>query len=206
MENQTVPNPTPEPVVSQVPVVEPKRKFPVMYLVLLLLSLGLLASTAFLYYQNQQLKTILASYQTQTVATPTPSSQSPSPTLDPAANWKTYTNDTYKLSFKYPSNLNIEINQVDTANYVQVIFDKSSNNSFNIKASVKYPINQPKFLLDTESTGTKNINGKLWSVFELPNGSLGMQLEENSILYSVIYPVSEGTVVDQILSTFQFTK
>lgn len=101
---------------------------------------------------------------------------------------------------------NIEIHQVDTSNYVQVIFDKSLSSSFTVKASTKYPPNQPRYLLDTESVGTKNINGKLWSLFELPGGSLGMQLEENLTLYSIIYPVSEKAIVDQILSTFKFTE
>lgn len=55
-----------------------------------------LAAVVFLYYQNQQLKTTLASYQTQ--ATPTPSA-----TPDLTANWTTYTDPRGVYSFKYPS-------------------------------------------------------------------------------------------------------
>lgn len=60
--------------------------------IFVLLSLG---AVAFLYYQNQQLKSMLASYQTP-VASPTPIA-----TSDPTINWKTYT---YKdITFKYPA-------------------------------------------------------------------------------------------------------
>ncbi|KKR70855.1 MAG: Kielin/chordin-like protein [Candidatus Woesebacteria bacterium GW2011_GWA2_40_7b] len=184
-----------QPITSMDQTPKPKNNFLVPLAVLLVVvSLG---SLGFWAYKNYLARPKPLAEE----GLPTPTSEV---TPDPTANWKTYVNSAYKLSFRYPNELNIETNQVDTANYVQVIFDKSLSNSFTIKASTKYPINQPKFLLDTESTGTKNINGKLWSVFELPNGSLGMQLEENSILYSIIYPVSEGTIVDQILSTFQF--
>lgn len=65
----------------------------------ILLSLG---AVAFLYYQNQQLKTMLASYQTS-VASPTST-----PTADPTANWKTFSASfgSIKYTFKYPQNLN----------------------------------------------------------------------------------------------------
>ncbi len=92
----TYPNPVPETVLTskQVEVVEDKPKsspiLPVILVLLLLLSLG---STAFLYYQNTQLKNMLASY--QTIVSPAPSA-----TTDSAANWKTYA--AKKFSFKYP--------------------------------------------------------------------------------------------------------
>ena len=54
---------------------------------------------AFLYYQNQQLKTMLASYQTP-IASPAPTA-----TADPTTNWKTYSSKTLPLTFKYPSNM-----------------------------------------------------------------------------------------------------
>lgn len=66
--------------------------------IFVLLALG---AVAFLYYQNQQLKTMLASYQTQTAPTPTT-------TTNPTASWKTYTNSTYNFSFKYPPNVFIK--------------------------------------------------------------------------------------------------
>lgn len=57
------------------------------------------SALAFLYYQNQQLKQMLASYQAPTF-TPIPT-----PTSDPTANWKTYIDQKKLYSFKYPSDL-----------------------------------------------------------------------------------------------------
>ncbi|MEK7513725.1 MAG: hypothetical protein AAB430_01745 [Patescibacteria group bacterium] len=37
-----------------------------------------------------------------------PSAVLPLPSVDPTANWKTYTNTTYKLAFKYPQNFKFE--------------------------------------------------------------------------------------------------
>lgn len=93
MENQVVQNPTPEPTLTPVQVSEPKAKFPVMYLVLSLLILVLLTSTAFLYYQNIQLRNMLASYQ-QVQVSPTPSSISvqASPSAIPSQTQKPLTN------------------------------------------------------------------------------------------------------------------
>ncbi len=61
----------------------------------ILMSLGVII---FLYYQNQQLKSMLASYQTPVVS-PTPVA-----TTDPTANWKTYADPKYNFSIKYPQN------------------------------------------------------------------------------------------------------
>jgi hypothetical protein len=109
MENQTAQNPNPEPTLTPVQVSGPKTKFPVVYLVLSLFVLVLLASTVFLYYQNIQLKNMLLSYQAQPAISPTPTVyQSPVPTTDPTADWKTYTNADYGYMVKYPQNLETE--------------------------------------------------------------------------------------------------
>ena len=59
-----------------------------------LFVLASLSVVIFLYYQNQQLKNILTTYQS---ATPTPKA-----TNDPTANWKTFTDSKYGYSVKYP--------------------------------------------------------------------------------------------------------
>lgn len=61
--------------------------------IFVLLSLG---AVAFLYYQNQQLKSMLASYQTP-VSYPTPTA-----TTDPTADWETYVNSENGYSIKFP--------------------------------------------------------------------------------------------------------
>ncbi len=64
--------------------------------VFVLLSLG---AVVFLYYQNQQLKGMIAGYQTIAIS-PTPAT-----TADPTTNWKTYTNSQYGFEFKTPAQL-----------------------------------------------------------------------------------------------------
>ncbi len=82
--NPTVPNHVPDS----------SSKLPVLAMaIFVLLSLG---SVAFLYYQNQQLKTMLASYQAPVV------SATPTGTTDPTTDWKTYINTTYGYSIKHP--------------------------------------------------------------------------------------------------------
>lgn len=123
--------------------------------------------------------------------------------LEQTANWKTYTNDSYKITFQYPPNLEMEINQVYSRNYIEFIFDKNSPNPFTIKASTKYPANQTKYLIDTGPYGSRNIGDNVWDMYSLSLDE-GLQLEKNNVLYSVIYPPSRETTVNQILSTFQF--
>jgi hypothetical protein len=70
----------------------------------ILLSLG---AVAFLYYQNQQLKTMLASYQTQPTSTPTIKPvetliSTATPSATPKTGWKIYKNDQFGFEFSYP--------------------------------------------------------------------------------------------------------
>jgi len=99
-------NPVQETVPNHVPVSTPPTNRSLLIILFSFFILILLASTGFLYYQNQQLKKQLAGYQTQ----PTPS-----PTFDPTADWKTYTNHTHNISFRYsPSwNLTENVGQVE---------------------------------------------------------------------------------------------
>lgn len=76
----------------------------VSFAIFILLSLG---AVAFLYYQNQQLKTMLANYQTQPTITPTikPTEtliSTATPSATPKTGWKIYKNDQYGFEFSYP--------------------------------------------------------------------------------------------------------
>lgn len=101
MESQTpgIPIPTEKQSEAQKtaqasPVPQTNKPLIIGLVVIILLLLG---STGYLIYQNNLLRQQIA-------PSPTPTSPSPSPTADPTANWKTYTNDKYKVSFKYPEN------------------------------------------------------------------------------------------------------
>jgi hypothetical protein len=75
--------------------------------IFVVLSLGVVA---FLYYQNQALKSMLASLQTPVpVASPTPTA-----TADPTVGWKTYTNPKNTYTFEYPSGLSADTQAAGT--------------------------------------------------------------------------------------------
>jgi hypothetical protein len=69
---------------------------------------------------------MLASYQTQPAISPTPATyQSPVPTTDPTANWKTYINQKLGITVKYPSNLFFK--EIDPNYGMTLAFDSTSN-------------------------------------------------------------------------------
>lgn len=97
MENQTPDFSLPPQTPVSVPLASPKKPiFPILFAVLVLI---LLATVGIFAYQNKRLQQQIASLQVQ--STPIPS-VTPTPTIDPTANWKTYTNTTLGFELKYP--------------------------------------------------------------------------------------------------------
>lgn len=183
--------------------------------VFVLLALG---AVAFLYYQNQQLKGILASYQT----TPSPA---PTATADPTANWKTYTDSVHNISFKYPDTWTLDDKNANVDQNAQLILTKeqakiamalnmygiggagrdyqgepvvfSGLNLYEYKVAQSYNNTQIIGLTDslTKSLGFFQFNGKTYSI---------------TLTYPDSYDQDQtGQILkgefDQILSTFQFT-
>lgn len=110
-ENQnTIPiqNPVPEqpPVTPLPPVEKPKPKFPTAIIIGIIIFLLIAGSAAGFYVFKQQ--------KSKTVVKPAPSvipgmtRNSVSPTPDPTANWKTYANNKYNFSIKYPPNITLD--------------------------------------------------------------------------------------------------
>ncbi len=155
----------------------------------------------------------------------------PSPTPDPMAGWRTYTNTLLGFSFKYPSKilpnegkenvfnkaLNVEFNQHTSQNsrpgdlYLTLLASPSA-------VSVDTYISQQSEPKDTTRTGT--VVGSKPAIMlyenpnimeELPNVPRYEAIFENS---GVLYVITLGgnnivkykTTYDQILSTFKFTR
>lgn len=169
---------------------------------IILLSVLLLISciiAGLFAYQVQNLAKEIKKLKTEELTT-----QTPSPTPDPVVNWKTYTNEKYRFSFNYPSDLPIDENSVESEGYLQLIFNKSVlPNNFIITARTKYLPNDVKNLHDSKPVDSLYVNSNKWGIFML-SAEDGFQIEKNKVLYTIIYPNSKKAAVDQIIYTFKF--
>lgn len=145
------------------------------------------------------------------------------PTSDPTVNWKTYTNQKYNFTFRYPGDWN-----TDDAGSLIAVSDTQDNYSLQIDAIEVYEsgycytwdketiisvagksarirngtyTGKPAEICGTPSL--KNANRTATQIFIPYQGSI-------ELLINYYYPVTEldtaKTTLTQILSTFKFTK
>ncbi|MEK7450661.1 MAG: PsbP-related protein [Patescibacteria group bacterium] len=154
---------------------------------------------------------------------------SPTPTLDPTANWKTYTNAVAGYSFKYPNDYQVMENQkksvdgvtVNVPNTTVILSSVLPNLNTNMQIGIHYE-NQlnnlsgdevaKKFGLSTNPT-IYTIDGKSGFIFtETPLGPYGSTIiyiirNNKSYTFTIESQVSYAQYkqyLDQILSTFRF--
>ncbi|MEI8143747.1 MAG: hypothetical protein WCG48_04005 [Candidatus Berkelbacteria bacterium] len=72
-------------------------------ILLVILAICIIGGGFFLWWQNRENNQIVTENTANTSSSPTSSLASSVSFVDPTAGWKTYTNTTYRLSFKYPS-------------------------------------------------------------------------------------------------------
>lgn len=191
-----------------------------------------LSVVAFLYYQNQQLKSMLASIQTPVaVASPTPTA-----TADPTADWKTYTNTKVGFQIKYPpggfskpelpsgvagspevyADNNTDNNDIIFGNSLPSleVFDYSGNldQFINYYMAGKAPISGGPVGENVVSTADLQVDGVPAKKQETQPKIVYPETKDN--VSTFIYFVSHGhgfvfnggtPESDQILSTFKFT-
>lgn len=232
-------NQTTQPVQNENPVAQPnlpqqsineiphsKSKFKLILLIIIIL---IFVGGGAYYLGVKQNKLIVQSQQ-QTV-TPTIAQSTPTPTLDPTANWKTYSTSTY--SIKYP---NAWLEKTDSIASLDHIYDPNSMQSKpnNGTGTISYPTkfvniatiistDTPKQYADKMTTNnpaytgvrterrTISINNLSAETYkESGEGSMGYDIvvsNGNKILVLNIptsYPTTDP-IVTQILSTFKFT-
>mgnify|MGYP001558689542 FL=1 len=95
MEPRVDPQPQTPPVSPAPPTPQVKNSLVLIMSILLMVAVAI---AGLFYFQIQKLSKELSRYQIQ----PSPT---PSATADPTANWRTYTNNYWKISFKYPDSL-----------------------------------------------------------------------------------------------------
>ena len=212
MENQNIQNPVSEPANNPVSVPLATMNRNPLVIIFSLLALVLLASTAFLYYQNQQLKSILAFYQILITYTP-------AATPDETANWKTYENQEIGFSVKYPNNFYpVKNNETNVAKFASndsyLDFEIAKFSEYeswikNIKESLENGELNVRFqkIFDREAyLESRQSSG---SIFErnifIVNGTsvlhIKVSADENKV--PEVYKQVEQ-LADQILSTFKF--
>ena|SRR3989344_1091106 len=115
----SISQPTIAPIVSPAPVSPPPKKsfHPILTTFLILF---LLAATSVFAYQNMQLQRQIAILQVQPTPTPLPAEAS-AKEGDPTANWKTYTNDKYGYSFKYPEDIETVVCNPETVFPINIV-------------------------------------------------------------------------------------
>lgn len=175
-----------------------------------------LSSVAFLYYQNQQLKTMLAKYQTP-IGSPKPLAQVAIP--DPTANWQTYASKKYNFEIKYPNAWPYKLVEFGSASGIGERFTLGKN----VEVLVTDPgLSKAEILrnranaIDTNTNGTEQIDVESNSSAIGGNGPDLKQIERYFLLpkQTVLISYSEinsgdfqrdKQTFDQILSTFKFS-
>src|SRR6266498_167738 len=219
----------PEPLPPENPSIIPPSQFNYQKFVLVLIALGLFASTYLLLAQNY-------GWWPMSVAI-----SSPSPTPDATSNWQTYTNAQYGFEFKYPPNLLLktDIQGIEgTPALAQVEFTQNSFPKTNfVEAGIAVAdLGQKSDCLTRidqyqNFTGQQTINGIVFKTGSVTGAAAG-NLYESSIYRTIhdnaciqitivihtgnIGNYPEGTVsefnkslalgpLNLILSTFKFT-
>lgn len=229
MEKPSLPNPeqtlpTPEPIL---PI--PRKKLRLLVPILIIIFLLIVGSTGFYFFKTS------ISNPTPTPTLKLESTPSiilgASPTPDPTATWKTYTSVLGKYSMEYPANYKLLENEKGSVDGITVkvpqtttiISPSLSGLNTNFQMSVSYQ-NGAENLSDkqiAEKIGTTILakpyriseeNGLLFEDTPLgPFGSSIIYIKNNGKAYQITIESQSSfslikTYVDQILSTFKFTK
>jgi hypothetical protein len=183
-------SPTPEtqiPEAPQIPRVERDDHW-ISILAMAIFILFSLGVVIFLYYQNQQLKNMLANYQVQPIASPTPTA-----TSDQTANLKTYTDSKGVFEFKYPETSDVKVfnsGSISVDDKVTIVIKNKSNLSV---GNTSQPIT------------INGIDGITYIEAGAPFATHTTEFQKSGIYYIFSYgDPNSKTLFDQILSTFKF--
>lgn len=210
---------TPSPASQELPA-SPRLKKSLLPITLIILGVGLLGVGAYFIYQNlpevkiaRIIKNCLArggslgeSYPPRCILA------SPTPPTDTTANWKTYTNNRYELSFKYPPNITFIEN---TAGHNQSVLELDwHQDSPYLELIFQLTPMTPKDLISLTigATGNKEEKvtiGGIEGTKLSADGGIGGSVKQTAIYFTknnlTYYFFTGGNpeLTDQILSTFK---
>lgn len=159
----------------------------------------------------------LGQVSTKTTNTVFQSSVNPSPTSDPTANWKTYTNQNLDISFKYPPlmkdpgvNLLSTRTQILTEEFTiesGIFYDQSKQRNLTFDEYIKKNISSDSNISDYNLAGVmgKKIINKMQAIIAVqPSKS---QPDDILTIYYDLrdHPGVKNELIDSILRTFKFT-
>jgi len=202
----------------------PKDSHWITILAMGLFVIASLAIVAFLYYQNQQLKGMIASYQAIALASPEPLAEAET------ADWKTYTNNQFGFEFKSPnllktSNIDGSVTVSSKTYQTKQLTMEDSLVMSDVTVRIIYGWTKPGIDPYGNSTFTKQItNGNTWYTAYTENvtnepGCFSASAhtltadQKNTIELGVVETCPSDLMLkkslnelNQILSTFKFTE
>lgn len=198
-----------------------------------IIVIAAIGGVGYFMYKNGQLTQLDQKTQKQQANNIVEKNEKPSPTSKPTSNWKTYTNEEYGLSFKYPKDWQI-VTYSDFDEYTSVCLSptkcatpeelqsldiysglieiglgpriKFNNPQFSTKIGINNNINAN---LAEEYTGTNHSNSHLWNKHVI---TYSYEIEDgwtNSITFTADIEKGEDEYLNtfnKILSTFKFTE
>ncbi len=148
-------------------------------------------------------KRIFQSNTQQTISSPQPT-PTPSTTPDETANWKTYTNNKYSFSFKYPSSFSLTTRNTNKL----IVILEDSKGEFDL-ISEPYSDN----FKNSHPNKTVTINNIKWDVFSSAGSCDGLtacpqiipyyRTIRNNLIYDFTFGLREEDLTP-ILNTFKF--
>jgi len=170
------------------------------------LTIFSLAASGWLFYQNLQLQKQISQLQTQ----PSPSpAETPVPSADHTANWKTYTNPSLKYLLKYPQSWEIQEYPDADLPYVLHRLELRNNNKpqlvietykeLLVKTVPEDEVVRSEQITISGVTGTKNWHNPFGPPAEI------IIIFDTKTYRILLQDANQNQTVNQILSTFKLT-
>lgn len=194
------------------PITPPTPKPSMLPLILSIFLIISLAGIGILVYQNKQLQKQISTLRPQPTPSPTPT-----PPADPAANWKTYSNEQFGFSIRYPSEWQVQEshNRLLHAPFYggktsDTVKFYSDNAYIQFSSNFVYNDGTPSATQVKKEQITISGKNATKTTYTLPNQrqeTTFVDIEiSNANPYRIkeIFPSVESSLIDQILSTFKF--
>ncbi|OGE18580.1 hypothetical protein A3D83_03265 [Candidatus Daviesbacteria bacterium RIFCSPHIGHO2_02_FULL_41_10] len=188
-------------------------------LIFLLVGIVVLAAIGGAFYLGRSTTPKPSPAQVVTSQTPQPTSTpQPFSVPDETINWKTYTNNLFNFSLKYPPDLLYSSAGNDSGNSGYITFERYSKEYFTLSLSDDFAPTSAENFMGSKPLSKRIIGGKEWDYYNfyyqdkliksLNYNVIAFTTVNNNFLYSFVFnnQTKLTSEQDQILSTFKFTQ